>query len=177
MDVPESREEKPTPATKPPPATDTVLAAEPILPLAVPVYPKAALAARTGRVVVGIRITIDIQGRVAETGPSPVVFSTPNAYAGGFREAVQAALAQWRFQPAVIQHFTSVREPNGEAVLFLRGTEKTDWAFDLAFTFTASGDVMSGLPGMTAGPARERTGWRAFFVRLFEPRVLGDEPR
>jgi hypothetical protein len=122
-----------------------VMPAEPILPLVAPTYPPAALRAHSGRVTVGVRIMIDVSGRVSGVGTSMAAFSSPNSYVGGFREAVETAVRQWRFRPAVLQRVDSRKGVGGGDVLFLESVEKTEWSFDVSFTFTASGDVWSGL--------------------------------
>lgn len=132
--------------TEPSPVSEGVMAAEPVPPLAAPVYPKAVLARRLGLVIVGVRITVNREGQVAAIGDSPVVFSSPNSHGAGFREAVEAAVRQWRFEPAVLQHMENVRGADGRPVLTITGVEKTDWTFDVAFTFTADGDVLGGMP-------------------------------
>lgn len=154
---------------------EVVMAAEPILPLATPIYPREAFALRPGQVTVGVRLTVDPNGRVVDVGTSLAVFSSPNSYRGGFREAVEAAVKQWRFESAVLQHSGVGKDATGRDVIVFQGAEKIEWVFDVAFTFTASGDVVSGLPGMTAttppaGTVPSRL--RAFFVRLFNGRVL-----
>jgi len=58
-----------------------------------PVYPRAALLARRGGVVV-VRATIDRQGRVTALEPL-----THRGF--GLEEAAMAAMAEWRFRPAL----------------------------------------------------------------------------
>ena len=160
--------------------TDFAIAPEPIRPLATPVYPSAALAAHRGLVIVGVRITVDTMGRVSAVDPSLAIFSSANSHAGGFREAVEAAVAQWRFVPAQLQHVEAVKDNDGHDVLFLRPMGTTDWTLDVAFTFSASGDVVGGIPGMKKSPGHDR-GWRRrvenFFVRLSGGRVLSNDTR
>lgn len=136
-----------TPSLGPPQARDAVVQAEPILPLAKPVYPKAALSARGGASLVGVRITVDADGRVSNVGPSLVCLSTPGPFAAEFQAAVEAALAQWRFEPGEVQHLEPFNGPDGAAYMRVKDREKVEWTFDVSFTFTATGDVMSGLPG------------------------------
>ncbi len=83
------------------------------------------------------------QRAVTEIVPSMVAISTPGPFANDFLEAVQAALKQWRFSPARIEHVESVQTPQ---VTYDRvaSTEKLEAHFDLSFTFTASGGVRQG---------------------------------
>ena len=124
---------------------DQVTAAQAILPLANPIYPPAAFKARAGTAKVGVRITIDPEGRVSDTRPSLTVFSTPTLFAAEFQAAVEAAVAQWRFRPAEVKHLEMVAAEGGP-YMRLSGREKWEWAFDVEFTFSASGDVLTGLP-------------------------------
>lgn len=117
--------------------------AQAIRPLAMPVYPPAALAARAGRAQVGVHVTVDRAGKVSEVGPSLFVLSTPGPFAGAFREAVEAAVLQWRFRPAEILHLETVRAPEATYNRISR-SETIEAQFDLAFTFTASGGVEAG---------------------------------
>ncbi|MDB6094634.1 MAG: hypothetical protein JWM32_2196 [Verrucomicrobia bacterium] len=153
--------------------TEFVLAAEPILPLAAPVYPAAALAMRPGRVVVGVRVRVDTEGRATVAGPSLAVFSSYNARGLGFREAVDDAVGQWKFVPARMQRTEGAKGADGGDLLMIKAAGTTEWVFDVAFTFTAAGDVLSDVPGMSAAPPAQRL--RNFFVRLFHRRVLSRE--
>jgi hypothetical protein len=119
-----------------------VINAEPLLPLATPVYPAVALAARA---TVGVRVIVDVTGRVAETRPSLAIVSLPSPFAAEFQAAVEAAVTQWRFRPAEIRHLELVKDPGGD---FQRvaSREKIEWAFDVEFAFNATGDVLTRLP-------------------------------
>jgi hypothetical protein len=136
-----------TPSLGAPQARDVVVQAEPILPLAKPVYPKAALTARDGASLVGVRISVDSDGRVSDVRPSLVCLSTPGPFAGEFQAAVEAALALWRFEPGEVQHLEPANAPDGSQYMRVKDREKVEWTFDVSFTFTAAGDVLSGLPG------------------------------
>ena len=78
--------------------------AEPIRPLATPVYPSKALAAKAGLVTIGVKVTIDVDGRVSDVSPSMLTFSPPTRYADDFQEAVRLAVMKWRFHQA--QHYS-----------------------------------------------------------------------
>lgn len=125
---------------------ETVTPAEPILPLAVPVYPNIPRRARPPIATVGVRITIDPAGSVTDVRSSLLAFSTPGPHAAEFHEAVEAALAQWRFHPAEVHRVEPIKGPDRGDYLMVKGSEKIEWTFDLAFTFNASGDVLSGMP-------------------------------
>jgi TonB family protein len=128
----------------PRPTTQSINA-QPILPLATPMYPAAALAARAGMATVGVRIVVDAAGRVAEVHPSLAILSMPSPFAAEFQAAVEAAVRQWRFHPAELRQLELVRDPGGD---FMRvaSREKIEWAFDVEFTFSATGDVLTRLP-------------------------------
>lgn len=119
---------------------------EPLLPLATPTYPKSAIDSPKGTVTIGVRVDIDSTGLVSGIQPSLAVFSTPNSYGSGFREAVEKAVMQWRFLPARLQYAEVVKGDDGREVSVMREGEKIAWSVDVAFTFTASGDVLAGLP-------------------------------
>ena len=131
---------------EPKPDEEYAVPAEPILPLAAPVYPKGALASPKGAVTVGVRVNIDRTGRVTGIEPSLAVFSTPNSYDSGFREAVETAVRQWRFLPAKLQSFSVVKDREGKDAVLVRDGDKIEWPIDVAFTFSASGDVLAGVP-------------------------------
>ena len=108
-----------------------------------PVYPKPALAAKAGRNVVGVHVTVDPTGRVSEVRLSMLVFSTPGPFASDFRDAVEAAVRQWQFTPARAEYFEIVHE--GEATYNrVTGSENVETEFDLAFTFQPDGTVRQG---------------------------------
>jgi len=117
--------------------------ADPINPLATPVYPARALAAKAGQAVVSVRITVDERGQVSDIAPSIVGFSTPGPFADDFYAAVEKALRHWRFTPAEIDQVESAWTPREISNRVVR-TDKTETHFDVTFTFTASGGVISG---------------------------------
>jgi len=108
--------------------------------LTLPVYPRAALAAKFGAATVGVKVTVDEQGRVKDVRPSMLVFSTPGPYADDFFAAVETALRTWRFRPAAAIDWGTVVE-KGVKVERALHTEPVEAEFDLAFKFTASGGV------------------------------------
>lgn len=109
-------------------------------PTVQPVYPPRALAARAGWATVGVRITVDGDGRVSDIAPSLLTLSTPGPFADDFQAAVEVAVRQWRFRPAEIIRLEKVETPD---VTYNRvaSRERVETHFDLAFTFTASGGV------------------------------------
>lgn len=124
-------------------ATQALLIASPIQPLAKPVYPPSALGRETMPVVVGIRITVDATGRVSDTRASLAVISTPTPRAEEFRAAAEAALAQWRFRPAELRRFAPTTDLTGAPAWALVGREKTDCTLDVSFVFQATGEVVA----------------------------------
>ncbi len=109
-------------------------------PAVTPTYPDRALKGGAGRAFVGVHVTVDVDGRVADVRPSMFVFSTPGPFAEDFREAVEAAVRQWRFIPARAEYYEIVTE---QGVTFNRVTrsETLESEFDLSFVFTAAGTV------------------------------------
>jgi hypothetical protein len=126
--------------------SDTVIPAEPILPLATPVYPLAAYSKHTAPITVGVRVTIDAEGRVAEVRPSLRVFSSAGPLAPEFERAVEEALAQWRFRPAEARHLVPKTDSVGREYWQVTRAEKTTWSLDVAFTFAPGGDVLPADP-------------------------------
>lgn len=116
--------------------------ASPIPPLATPVYPAKALAAKVGRVTVGVKITVDVTGRVSEIGPSLRAVSIPNRFEEDFQDAVRAAVAQWRFHPALSYRIEHAPMPDGSTYQRMTDRRRVETTFDLAFTFTATGAVL-----------------------------------
>ena len=114
--------------------------ARPIQPLALPIYPTKALAAKAGQATVGVNVTVDTSGQVTEIRSSILTFSTPGPFAGDFRTAVETALRQWRFAPAESQEIEPILGLDQPATRVTR-SEKVETTFELSFTFTASGGV------------------------------------
>jgi hypothetical protein len=112
-------------------------------PVPIPVYPAKAIEAKAGRNTVGVRIVVDPEGRVIEIRMSMLVFSTPGPFAEDFRDAVEVAVRQWRFNPARSESFEIIHD--GEATdIRVTGVENVETEFDLAFTFQPDGAVQMG---------------------------------
>jgi hypothetical protein len=109
--------------------------------LSEPVYPAVALAAGAGPVTMGMRVVVDAEGKVADVGPSMRAWSTPTPWAAEFRAAIEAAVAQWRFRPAEVRHFTTVTNAEGSYRSMTR-SEKTEWALHVTFSFKAEGGAV-----------------------------------
>lgn len=135
-----------TPANEPL-VEDHFVDAVAIPPLAMPVFPKNALVARAGLVTIGVRVNVDTGGRVTNVGPSMLTFSTPSPYAREFEAAVRAAVMTWRFEPAYRYSLRIFRNREGGAAPQESVREKTETYFDLSFTFTSGGKVLTGSPG------------------------------
>ena len=140
VEPPPAPPSKATPTATKEPVVDQFREAWPVPPLVTPVYPPRALAAKAGRVIVGVHITVDTDGRVSTVAPSMLAFSTPGPWADEFMAAVELALRQWRFWPAEIRHLENVQTPD---VAYERVTrlEKIEAQFDLSFTFTAKDGI------------------------------------
>jgi hypothetical protein len=131
-------------STGPRQPADVLVPAEPMHPLSKPVYPSAALGRQKTPVFVGVCITVDAAGNVADIGPSLRAFSSPGPFAEEFRAAVEDAVRRWRFTPAEKRHLKPGAAPPGKDDYWVvTRAEKTDYTFDLSFTFTTSGDVLS----------------------------------
>ncbi|MBI5770072.1 MAG: energy transducer TonB [Verrucomicrobia bacterium] len=121
---------------------EVVVPPRPIGTLVTPVYPRAALARRAGEAMVGVQLTLGLDGRVNDVTTSLAALSSPGPLAGEFRAAVEEAVRQWRFHPAEIRQIETVKHAQGD-YLHLAGTEKIEWRFDVQFRFSASGAVVS----------------------------------
>jgi hypothetical protein len=116
----------------------------PIRPLATPVYPPRALAAKVGLVTIGVKITVDHTGRVIDIGPSLLAVTIPGRFEADFQEAVRAAVTLWRFRPAEIWMIEDVPMPGGGSYQRMTTLRRVETSFDLSFTFTAPGAVLGG---------------------------------
>ncbi len=123
------------------PTDDEFVAPRAIGRLAEPVYPAVALAAGAGPVTLGLRLVVDTEGKVTDVSQSLLAFSTPTPWAAEFRAAAEAAVAQWRFRPAELRHFTTVTNAQG-TYRSMTDSEKTEWALHVAFTFNATGGTV-----------------------------------
>jgi hypothetical protein len=135
-----------TPDQKPVAASNMIdfREAEPIRPLVMPVYPAAALKAKAGRAQVGVRVNVEASGRVGDIAASMLAASTPGPFAPAFRDAVEAAVRQWRFRPAQIIEQEEAPLPGGGSYKRVTHRESTEAQFDLVFTFTETGKVEAG---------------------------------
>ena len=125
------------------PNRKVVVPPEAIGELARPIYPPSALAQHAGAAMVGVRLTLDLEGRVASVAPSLAVLSSPGPFAAEFREAVETVVRQWCFRPAEIRHLEMVADPGGP-YLHLASREPIEWMLDVQFRFSASGQVLAG---------------------------------
>jgi hypothetical protein len=116
--------------------------AEPYLPLKLPVYPPAALAAKSSDALVSVHVAVDRRGRVTEISPSRLGFTTPGPFAPEFFAAVETAITQWKFVPAQMQFpETSTRDGGAVNAAAVR-RESVESSFDVTFTFTSAGTVL-----------------------------------
>lgn len=117
---------------------------EPLTPLASPTYPAIPRAGRPAFATVGLQLTIDREGRVATVRAGLHAFSTPGPWAEAFRAAAEAAVRQWRFRPAVFVQLEEVAAPDGGTFLRMKSSEAIESTTEVAFTFSATGDVRAG---------------------------------
>ena len=108
--------------------------AEPILPLAKPVYPKSALAAGLGDVSLAVKFSVNTHGRVESIGPSFARVTFPTRFKDDFDGAIEAALAQWRFKPAYLARL----DPQVNDAPVVVGMEETETSFDVVFKFSTT---------------------------------------
>lgn len=125
--------------------TDVLLLAKPIPPLRDPAYPVEALGSSGLPVVIHVRIVVDDKGSVSDVRASPLRVSTPTRHFDRFFAEIEAALRDWRFRPAVLRHLVPVKDGDGAAHWVVARANPTDCTFDVAFTFNATGDVVSAL--------------------------------
>ena len=121
--------------------TTVFVEAQPIEPLAIPVYPRVALAANLGSVTIAVKISVDKDGRVEAVSPSMAGISLPTRFYQQFHEAIETAIAQWRFEPAKLARL----EPAKKGPPIVTGEQNAETSFDIAFTFSRSGTVSSVL--------------------------------
>jgi outer membrane biosynthesis protein TonB len=121
--------------------------AQAIHPLVMPIYPPKALVAKAGAATVGVRVTVDLHGAVTDIRPSMLAISvTPSKFADEFRDAVELAVRQWKFEPARVHDLERLTEGEFTYDRVTR-TEMIEAEFDLAFTFTTEGKVEAGEAG------------------------------
>jgi len=120
---------------------DVFIPATPDGPLAVPVYPPAALAAHAGRVTVVLEITIGTDGRVGDVRPGMAGIPFGGPFSAQFQAAAEAAMARWRFRPAELRHIEP-REEGGETIWSMVFTEKRELTTEVSFTFTETGGAV-----------------------------------
>lgn len=117
--------------------------ARPISPLAPPDYPAAARNARAGLVNIGVRLTVDAEGRVAAMTPSVTAFSLPPRFSNEFQAAIEVAVAQWRFRPAELRRLEEVPGSEGGTYWRQASSEKIETTLDMIFTFSEAGEVLA----------------------------------
>jgi hypothetical protein len=120
--------------------------ARPIEPLIMPAYPARALAAKAGATTVGVHVTLDEHGVITDIRASIWVVSFPGPFSEDFRAAVDAALRQWRFEPAETVELEQ-EEKEGSSPLRVLKREKVATEFDVAFDFAPGGGT-ARVPGV-----------------------------
>ena len=115
--------------------------ATPIGSLATPIYPPAALVAHAGRVRVQLQVTIGVDGRVTNVGPSLAGVPFYGPFTAQFQAAAEAAVAQWRFEPAEVRHLEP-RDAEGTTIWSVTQSEKREMTTEVAFTFTETGGAV-----------------------------------
>jgi hypothetical protein len=119
--------------------------AKPIEPLVSPTFPARALGSTAGPILVGVKLSVDSSGSVTEVQQSWKTFTSPSRYESDFRAAVEAAVRQWRFEPAQIQVIQRVQRAGRRDQYVVRHSDPTEWTFEVVFTFNDSGTVAASL--------------------------------
>jgi len=115
--------------------------------LAIPKYPPAALKAHAGAVTIDVHITIGADGRVSDISPSLVSMALLGRFSQEFENAVDGAIAQWRFQPAIIRHFEQGADGKLPPYLRVSSVETVSAQADVLFKFSDDGGVNLGRLG------------------------------
>ena len=113
--------------------TDVFVDAKPIGNLVNPAYPPQALANRVSAII-SVRVAVNASGVATDEGRGLVDLSLPTPYDHEFRAAVDAALAQWRFQPAKIAHLL----PRANQTPVIVGIDVIERTYAVVFTFSLS---------------------------------------
>jgi len=106
-----------------------------------PTYPPEALAADAGWVLIGVRITIGIDGRVVAVEPSPMGISNAGKYSEQFMAAIATAVQSWRFFPARLRTETVLQSEGGTLYWGYTASESTESVTDLSFDFSEKAAV------------------------------------
>ncbi|MFC5570602.1 hypothetical protein ACFPN1_11080 [Lysobacter yangpyeongensis] len=101
---------------------------------ALPSYPPELLAQRLAPQVVCLRVSIDAQGLVETSAPlvQPPDCAAPDAMTPSFLAAAQAAVAAWRYDPAVRCVFAHGPRPDYPTCV---GAQETPLAVSLTYRF------------------------------------------
>lgn len=111
--------------------------AKPIEPLATPIYPTGSRKPNADPVTIVVKIVVGADGRVEDIGRSIADLSLPTAFSQECFEAVTNAVAQWRFEPALL----AVVEPQANGRPRIISSTPTERRFEIAVTFSSSGRV------------------------------------
>jgi len=114
---------------------------EPIPPFPMPVYPKNALDAHAGTVIISCRLTIDKTGRISNVEKSPFAISTPTKFLPEFLASIQSAVSSWRFHPAVLQQASMEKSDSGHDTLSFQKSETIEFVQEVRFTFLEKGSA------------------------------------
>ena len=112
--------------------------AKPLEPLATPIYPATSRKPHADPVTIVVKIVVGADGRVEDIGKSIADLSLPTAFYQECFEAVTNAIAQWRFEPALL----AVVEPQANGRPRIVSSTPTERRFEIAFTFSPSGRVV-----------------------------------
>lgn len=115
-------------------SVQSVIEAQARGPLIPPQYPSAALAARTGRVLVPMRVVVGIRGVVTSVSLRPGTFPALIPRYDEFAHAIEEVVKTWRFTAARI--VTS--RPETATTHGYTDSEPVEMYFDVDFTFDES---------------------------------------
>ena len=138
----------PPPPTDQPSAAKVEVSEEPeryrppvvVSDLVAPAYPASALAGHAGAATVNVQLTVGISGRITDVSPNAVDLAVLGWFAPAFQDAIEAAVAQWRFLPAGLVHTERGTDPR-HSYLRITGTELVPAQLEVKFRFTADGKV------------------------------------
>lgn len=108
--------------------------------LVVPAYPASALVAHAGAATIDVQLTVGIAGQITDVSPNAVDLAVLGRFAAVFEDAIEAAVAQWRFRPAELVHLERGTDPQ-HSYLRITSTEKVPAQLEAKFRFNESGMV------------------------------------
>jgi hypothetical protein len=113
------------------------VAPKPIPPLALPLYPHAAISANLRDIQLAAKLTINEAGQVADVAPSLARLPYTNAFHDAFFAAIDSAVRTWHFEPGQLAHVF----PMDDGSPMIDRSEPEVSTIILVFTFSQTGRV------------------------------------